>query len=290
MESSTGWDKGTVHGGPERIFSQELVLAIRDQILLLIIGPLTVALAAYLLARHSPHEYRSTAFLRIDAGTAKSVEAFVTSPPVADQILAKFSVGGTSPETRAEFIAKHSRLISPQPVSPQPAGDPANGGLCRLDVDSNDPHDAQSIATTLIQTWLASTRPIGPTRESLGSEMERHKLAADANSKLIDGLTSLPESNSLSAEMVLSALISKRNEHMASVNALRDRLNGITTDIIVVPPHLPQDPLPSRAKTIALLYGLAAVPVFLALVVLGRYLAPGIFRHLSLARYLRRAG
>ena len=287
-----------VNESAERLFSQELVLAIRDHIIVLVTGPLMVAFVAYLLTFNSPREYRSTAFLRIDAPTAKWLEDFVTSPPAADEILAKLGVGGTSPESRGQFMAKHFRVIAPQ------AGVDGNViGLGRLDVDSPDPQVARSVANAAIESWLGSTRLVGASRTSVESELERHKLAATANSKLIDGLQSEFEveiqnrvtkpsgGNSVSSDApLLSTLISKRHENLASINVLTDRLRGITKDIVIVPPHLPQDPLPARAKAIALIYGLAAVPIFLALIVLGRFLAPGFHRYPTLARYFRKAG
>jgi hypothetical protein len=64
---------------------------------------------------------------------------------------------------------------------------------------------------------------------------------------------------------------------------------GASREIIVQAPHRPPDPVEPRAGALALLYGVAAVPVFFALIVLGRYLAPGLSVPQLLSRNFRRA-
>lgn len=276
--------------GKEKIFSQELVLAVIDHLPLLIIGPLVAALVGYVLASHSPSQYRSSALLRIDRSAARSLEAFVTTPPVANQILTKYDDGGKTPETRATFLSQHFRVADPEPTSERP-GD----RLYRLDLEASSPQNAQSIATDLIQAWLASTPPQGSARSYYEAELERNKLSAAANSKLIDDLqsetTKLIAPNSLSGELAtpISTLISKRDQSLASVNSIDSRLKGVTPDVIVVPPHLPQDPMSTRARAIALLYAIAAFPALLALVLLGRYFAPGLSPYQALSRRFRKA-
>ena len=280
----------TVSGSKERVFSQELVLAIADHIWLLAIGPIAVALVAYLGVSQAPQQYRSSALLRIDRSAARSMEAFVTSPPVANQILSKYGADGDTPETRAMFLIQHLRLTDPEPNTERP-GD----RLYRVDFDDSDPRRAQAIATDSIQTWLASTRPVGTARDFLEAELERNKIAAAANTKLLDDLqketTKLVAPNSLSGELAtpISALITKRDQNLSAVNKLSDQLKGITADVILVPPHLPESAMPTRAGAIAVLFGVAALPVLLALVLLGRHVAPGLSPYQVLLRGFRPA-
>jgi hypothetical protein len=276
--------------GKEKIFSQELVLAVIDHLPLLIIGPLLAALVGYATASQVPSQYRSSALLRIDRSSARSLEAFVTTPPVANQILSKYDEGGKTPETRAAFLFQHFRVADPEPTSDRP-GD----RLYRLDLEASSPQTAQSIAIDLIQAWLASTAPKSSTRNYLEAELERNKLSAAANSKLIDDLqretTKLVAPNSLSGELAtpISSLISKRDQTLASINSIDNQLKGVTADVIIVAPHLPQDPMATRARAIALLYGIAALPAVLALVLLGRYFAPGLSPLQVLSRRFRKA-
>lgn len=264
-----------VSGSTERVFSQELALAIVDHIRLLAIGPIVVALVAYLAASLAPHQYRSSALLRIDRATAKSMEQFVTSPPMANQILSRHGGGGDLPDAQASFLAHHFGLIDPEPTSWR-----AGTRLYRLDVNDSDPRRAQAIATDLIQTWLAWTRPEGKTRDFLEAQLRRNRTAANEKTKLIDQLENetaklvAPNSSSGEPASYLSVVIS-RGENWAAVDRLIGRLKGVTADVVVVPPDLPQAAMPTRAKGTAVLFGVAALPVLLALVLLGRHLAPG---------------
>lgn len=257
------------------MFSQELALAIVDHIWLLAIGPIVVALVAYLAASLAPLQYRSSALLRIDRSTAKSLEQFVTSPPVANQILSRHGAGGDLADTRASFIAHHFSLIDPEPTSWR-----AGHRLYRLDFIDSDPRRAQAIATDLIQTWLAATHPVGKTRDLLEALVERNRIAASEKTRLIDklqdDLAKLAAPNSTSGEPAsyLSVLIN-RGENWDVMRRLTNRLKGIPADAIVVPPDLPQAAMPTHAKPTAVLFAVAALPVLLTLVLLGRYLAPG---------------
>ncbi|MBR0688863.1 hypothetical protein JQ594_23265 [Bradyrhizobium manausense] len=274
-----------IGGSTERVFSQELALAIVDHIWLLAIGPIVVALVAYLAASLAPHQYRSSALLRIDRATAKSMEQFVTSPPVANQILSKHGVGGDLPDAQASFLAHHFGLIDPEPTSWR-AGD----RLYRLDVNDSDPRRAQAIATDLIQTWLASTHPQGKARAFLEALLERNRIAANEKTKLIDQLESetaklvAPSGASGEPASYLSVVIG-RGENWAAVDRLIARLKGVTADVVVVPPNLPQAAMPTRARGIAVLFGVAALPLLLVLVLLGRYLAPGRSPYQPLRRF-----
>lgn len=264
-----------VSGSTERVFSQELALAIVGHIWLLAIGPIVVALVAYLAASLALHQYRSSALLRIDRAWAKSMEQFVTSPPVANQILSRHGVGGDLPDAQALFLAHHFNLIDPEPTSWR-----AGNRLYRLDFNDSDPRRAQAIATDLIQTWLASTHPRGKTRDFLAAELEHNKIAASEKTKFIDELQNettklaAPNSSSGGPGSYLSILIN-RGENLKAVNRLTSRLKGVHPDAIIVPPHLPQAAMPTRAGGTAVLFGVAALPVLLALVLLGRYVAPG---------------
>ncbi len=207
----------SVQAGSEITFDQEMVSAIAQHFPLLLIGPLLVALAAYLLASPSPIEYASVSLLRIDRTAARSLQTLVTAPPVANDILARYAGAGDSPESRARFLSQHLRLTDPEPASDHP-GD----RLFRLEVTHTNPRIAQAIASDVIAAWLHS-------------------------------------------------------------------LQAVSRDLVVEAPHLPHDPVPPRARALALLYGVAAVPVFFALIVLGRYLAPGVSARRLLGRALRRA-
>ena len=158
-------------------------------------------------------QYKSVSLLRIDRARATSIEAYVTSPSVADRVLSKYEGSGNSPESRAAFLSQHLRIIDTQHLGESPGE-----RLFRLDVTHADPKIAQSIASDLIDVWLESTRPQGSERASLEAELERNELAADVNSKLIDELqskaTKLPAPSSSVAELAakISNLVTRRDQ------------------------------------------------------------------------------
>lgn len=264
-------------------------MAVAAHFPILLVGPLLVALVAYFLASNLVIEYRSTSLLKVDQATARSIEGLVTSPAVADAILSTYAGTGNSPESHASFLSQHMRLSDTESPTDRPGEH-----LFRLDVTHSVNRTAQSISSAVIDTWLDSTRPRGTQRAYLEAELERNKLAAAANSKLIEGLqreaTTFVSPNSLSGELAtpISALISKRDQHLAAINSLDARLQGVSRDVIVQPPHLPRDPVPSRKQAMAILSGIAAIPVFLAFILLGRYFAPSVSAFEMLSRRFRR--
>src|SRR6266700_157277 len=98
---STKFNASTSTADGAKIFSQELVMAFADHLPLMLIGPAIVALAAYVIASLLPGEYTSTSVLRIDRAAAKSLQALVTSPPLADNILSKYPPTGSGADGHA---------------------------------------------------------------------------------------------------------------------------------------------------------------------------------------------
>jgi hypothetical protein len=272
----------------QRVFNQEMVTAIARHFPLLLIGPLLVALLVYLLAQTIPVEYKSISVLRIDRTAARSLETLVTTPGVANEVLSKYAGTGDSPESRARFLSRRLRLIDPEPVTDFPGE-----RLFRLEVTHADPRIAQTIASDVIEAWLQS--PQGSARAALEADMERNKLAMASISNLITQLegfaSKLPELDAQSADdmaHMISGLNNRQAQYRATTEWEKNRLQGVSRDVVIRPPHLPHDPIPSMAKALALLYGVAAVPVFFAVIVLGRYLAPGRSVYELISRKLRR--
>ena len=260
----------------ERLFSQELVMAVAHHYWLLLLGPILVGLIAYAIASAVPGKYTSTAYLRIDRAMARSLEAIMTSPAEADKILSKYPETGSSTEARVRYIYDNLWLTD---IEPQ--GDRQTIRLFRLDIAHWDPKVAQAINSQLIDAWMKTTLPPPNERANLEADLERNKIAAASNTALIQQLqkeaTTLVAPNSISGEIAtpISSLITKRDQNLAAIVTLQNKLAGVTHDAIAIPPHLPGEPSVPKVKAIALLSGIAAIPILLIVILLGRRFAPG---------------
>lgn len=255
---------------------QELIAIIRSHFLVLIISPLFVILATYLLLGLLPPTYTSLAYLRIDRPTARSMEAIMTSPAIADNVLSGKPGTGDTPESRVKYLSRNLRIFDVEPQA-----DSNSVRLFRVGLTSEDPLAAQQINSELIDAWIKTTLPGPIKRGRLEAEIARYLEMEKTTDRLINKLQSeastliLP--NSLPGELAtpIYSLIEKRDASISAINDMRIQLTGLSRDIIVIPPHLPGDPSGPKKAIISVLAGLAAIPLFLALVLFGRFLAPG---------------
>ena len=260
----------------DKVFTQELVMGVFHHYPLLLLGPLFVALAAYIVAATLPSKYTSVAYLRMDRATARSVEALMTSPELGGKVLSKYPDIANSPEGHVRYLTQNLALRDIEPL-----GDRGSVRLFRLEFTHHIPREAQAISAQLIDAWLETTRPGPFERANIEGELKRNKIAADSNSALIAQLqkeaTSLVMPNSLPGEIAtpISGLINARDKNLGAITELEKRLAGISRDVIVAQPHLPVDPSRPQKRALAILWGVGAIPVFLALILLGRFFAPG---------------
>jgi hypothetical protein len=260
----------------EGLFSQELVMAVAHHYRLLLIGPILVALVAYAIASVVPGKYISTAYLRIDRAMARSLEAIMTSPAEADKVLANYPETGSTSEARVRYLSDNLWLTDIEPL-----GDRQTVRLFRLDIAHWDSQTAQTINSRLVEAWLDTTLPPPGERANLEADLERNKIAAASNTALIQQLqkeaTTLVAPNSMSGEIAspISGLISKRDQNLATMITLQNKLAGLTRDVIAMPPHLPGEFSLPKKRAIAILSGIAAIPTLLIIILLGRRFAPG---------------
>jgi hypothetical protein len=253
----------------EEIFSQDLVAIFIRHYRLLLLGPLLVALTAYGIAMAMPGKYVSVAFLRTDRVGARSMETLVTSPAIGDKVLSKYPGTGATPEERVRFLAKHFLMTDIEPLA-----DRASVRLFRVEMAHSEPAVAQAINADLIDAWLETTRPGPAERANVEAEIKRLKSYVASTSALIEHLqkeaTSLvsPDSTQVEIAKSISDLLTKRNQTLASISSLEARLVGLPRDAIVSPPHLPQEKTGVRKGAIALLSGIASIPLLLGFLVL----------------------
>lgn len=254
-------------------YQQELIAAIGKYYYILIVGPIIVAITAYFLAGLLPPKYSSIAFLRIDKADSRTLESAMQMPTLLDGVLNEFPEAGDTPEKRLEFVAKNLRI-----TDSEPQGDRGTIRPYRIQFTFSDPAGAQKIASDLIDAWLATTIP-GPDRISiLEGEIARYELVAKSASDLLDRIqreaTTIVMPDSITGEIAtpIVSLITRRDDSLAAVSRLNREMQGVSRDVIVAPPHLPAEPI-RRQSTYAILAFLASIPLFLALVMFGRFFA-----------------
>jgi hypothetical protein len=268
--------EGTQAAERDRIFSQELVMAFLDHIPLMVIGPPVIAVLAYLvLVGLAPGAYTSTSILRLDRATARVMQGVMTSPIIADRVLSRYSGAPANIEGRARYVAKNLSIVESDP------GERQGDRIYRMEFKYPDARAAQSISSDLIDAWLTTTVPGPNEQKNLQAELERLKLSVATNSKLIEQLrgeaTTLLSPNSMPGELAtpISALIAKRDQSLATMVGVESRLAGLSRDVIVLPPDLPQTAEVSGKRGLTILAGFAGAVLLFTLVLLGRYYAPG---------------
>jgi len=255
------------------VFIHHLIEVARSHWLTLLITPIVVGLTVYIVLSTRPQIYRSTAYLRIDRSTASSAKTLMTSPKISDQILEGLNLGKTS-EAHSRYIDSHVQFSDTEPNGERNAQ-----RIFHLNVTDTDPKRAKAIAERAITAWIQTTVPGPEEQKILRAEIDRHKTVIDSMSKLIQKLqseaTALLFPNSLTGEIAspIYSLIARHSESIANVSALERRLNGMSRDVIIAAPSLPQEPLPTR-RTFVSVATAALSPLLLALLLLSwRYLS-----------------
>lgn len=272
---------------PEQAFNQELVSLIAQHIRLLLLGPLIVGLVAYGIAALMPKEYTSTAYLRLDGPTTRSAQTLMHSSQIAERALSKYPAAGKTPEARQRFLNRNLHVVDTSPDT-----DAKVARYVRVELSASEPHTAQSIASALIDAWFDATKPGPVARAALESELSRVNGEAAADSALIDRLqkeaTNLVMPNSREGELAtpISNLIVKRDHELASVIDIQTQLAGVSRDVIASPPDVPVEPSWPDEIVIAILAAIAAVPLLLAVILLGRFFGPDETVRAALSRQL----
>jgi uncharacterized protein involved in exopolysaccharide biosynthesis len=268
---SEQWDSGQIN-------LQEFVATVRKYWLLLVIIPVIAGALAYLVTSTLPGKYTSIAYLRIDRATERSAEALMTSPEIADKVLADDATAGATTEARISFLSESMKL-----KDTNPRGDERVPRIYRLTVTHTDAKRAQQIAVKLIDSWLNTTVPGVVERKALEAEIERDKSAVESITKLIERLQNeaihLLVPNSLAGEIAspISALLTKRSETITRIADLERRLDGVPHDVVVGKPHLPEETTWPRKGQISML---SAAGFFIAILII-MMIAPPLKRLVS---------
>lgn len=248
---------------------------LRANILLLLLGPLAAGIVAVGIASVVPQYYTSTVYLNLDEAGARNADAWMRSYPVVDKVLSQVSLRGATQEERRKWIEDNRRIVVAAGAPPKTAN------LFKMEYSDRDAALAQKINTLLVETWLEATKPPPDRRASLEAEIARTETQVKAITGLIERLekdaTSFV-SQSLQGELAtpILGLIAKRDENLGALIDLKNKLKGMSRDVVFGAPDLPQEPSwPNKKLVFALTVALTGL-LLLALTIL---------RHVWLRRF-----
>jgi uncharacterized protein involved in exopolysaccharide biosynthesis len=235
---------------------------------LVFVGALLAGIAGLAWASVRTKYYMSSAYLRLDENAARSASAMMSSPVTLDKVLAKITVPGNTIEARRRYIEGNRRMV----VAPNEI--PRTSKFFRLDVTNTDPRAAQQINTLLLQSWIESTKPPPYRARTLEAEIERLESQTKTITELLERLSkeapTLIAENSMQGELAtpIVALTTKRDQNLAAISGLKEQLLGLTEDVILSPPDLPEESVSARRGLIAVLSAIAGGLLTLAFVLL----------------------
>ena len=134
---------------------QALGSAILDNLKLLLLGPLIVALFAFGIANLLPKWYTSVVYLNLDEAGAREADVLMRSAPVLDKVLSEFKTLQDTLEARRRFLDGNRRIV----VAP---GDiQKTSKLFRMEYSDKDPRLAQKVNSLFVEAWLESNKAPG---------------------------------------------------------------------------------------------------------------------------------
>jgi len=250
---------------------EALFSTILENLKLLLLGPVIVGLVAFGIVNALPKWYTSVAYLNLNEAGARAADALMRSPPVLDKVLAEFKAPQNTVEARRAFLDGIRRIV----VAPGELQ--RTSSLYRLEYSDRDPRVAQKVNSLFVEAWLESTKPPPEKRSTIEAEIARRDLRAKSLSQLTDRLqkdaTSLVSQNSQEGELATSItkLIEKRDENLATIDSLRNSLNGVSRDVVFGAPDLPEEPSWPKKGMITILAGFVTGLLLLMFVILRRF-------------------
>ena len=148
---------------------------ILEDLKLLLLGPLIVALFAFGIANLLPKWYTSVVYLNIDEAGARKADALMRSAPVLDKVLSEFKAPQDTLEARRRFLDGNRRIV----VAP---GDiQMTSNLFRMEYSDRDPRVAQKVNSLFVEAWLELTNPPAEKRKMIEAEIARKDLEVEIN-------------------------------------------------------------------------------------------------------------
>jgi hypothetical protein len=207
-------------------------------------GAIAYFVGAFTVA-HPPKIFSSVAYLGpLDEAKAKYAGSVLHSGPVMKIALEKFAdypESGTPDRERREHLAKDIQFF------PATGSDPKRPSLYVLEVSDADPARARAIASSLIDAWLATTKPLPEAAARLGRLLKTTETQISDLSTLINEFLKHPEllgSKPGNMPADVASLIKLRADSIEKVEDIKSELAGIGTDVIFSPPTMPDKAAP----------------------------------------------
>jgi hypothetical protein len=236
-------DRQQTETGPAEGVSglEKFIATILDNLKLLLLGPLVAGLAMFGIASLLPKSYTSVVYLNLDETGARVADARMRSIPILDNVLVNFKAPRDTLEARRRLIEENRRIVV------APGETQKTSSLFRMEYTDGDPHVAQKVNTLLLEAWLESTKPAPDRRAAIEAEIDRTTTQTKSISLLVERLEKDAPSlvaQSLQGELAtpILGLITKRDQNLASLAAMKNSLNGVSRDVIFGAPDLPEEP------------------------------------------------
>lgn len=233
----------------------DLLLVVAVNIKLLIFGPIAIGVLALASSFALPQSFVSQAILTLPTPGPSPVQAaaFMVSPIVLDSVIASLNLSGRGPidVARMELASQIKTTVG-------------KDGLLRIDVTANTPLQAQTVANSVINTWLKSTVPGEQDRADLEKRLEYVKVTLESLNRLLERLGNEGSTNLNKpltrgeAGTSIVALGELQARYFAEALTIPRLLQGLSRDVVKQSPTLPAKPLGPKKSLIAVLAALGA--------------------------------
>lgn len=236
---------------------RDLAGVIAGNLKLLVAVPVFAGLVAFGTTSAVPKWYVSVAYLSLDEGGARDADALMRSPRVLDAVAAAIGVPQEAREAREKSLDRNRRIaVAPGELR-------ATSRLFRLEYADRDPHVAQKINAAFITSWLEATAPSPQVQSKLNVDIDLSEARLNAISKLLDQVQTSAKavaSRDVNTELMASIrdLLDRNLQDFAAIVAWTRTLNGMSRNVVVSEPSLPQGPSWPNKSLISILTAFGA--------------------------------
>lgn len=245
----------------------DVLAVIAENIKLLVVGPLFIALCALGITFLLPQKFTSEAIIGLPDTASNSnasilqAAALMASPVVLDPVITKLKL------EQGETIQQARQILEKQ-IKTSVGKD----GLLRLDVTAESPQQAQVLANSIIENWLASTVPPANELEELETKLGYAKKGLQDITNLVDqfstqGLSSLGKPLTRGeAGTGLVAVGELQSRYLNDVLSLSRALKGLSKDVVKQSPTSPTESVSPKKGFIVFITGLVSGFILLVFV------------------------
>ena len=246
---------------------RELAGTIVGNLKLLVAVPVLAGLLAFGATSALPKWYLSVAYLNLDAGGARAADALMRSPSVLDAVAAALGDPPEARDARAKSLDRNRRIV----VAP---GDvQTTSKLFRLEYSDRDPRVAQKINSAFISSWLAATLPPADNPSTVYDDLARSEARLNEISGLMDQIRTTAKTLAAKVDDVELAatiidLLQSNLHNFVAIVAWSRSQNGVSRNVVVSEPSLPEQPVWPNKLAISILTAFAAGLLALVFVLL----------------------